>query len=241
MGQTLTGRYPSQDYKDLLKVDNGNAGIDATPRKVHDGLGNESALEISTSIVNIDGIFQIGGVEFDAGGVAPTSVAAFTVNRLTVVSVVSITGNVIGTSATFSDKVSVSTFAVTGITSIGGALVASSTVSAGSGIYDDKGYLRNIPNLAVGSAHVASIGDIGKYINITTGGVTIPQNVFSAGNVFSLYNNSGSTQTITQGSGVTMYRSETASTGNRDLAERGICTILCVSANEFVIAGSGLT
>jgi basic membrane lipoprotein Med (substrate-binding protein (PBP1-ABC) superfamily) len=61
------------------------------------------------------------------------------------------------------------------------------------------------------------------------------------GDVVSIYNNSAAAQTITQGASVTMYLAGTATTGNRTLAQRGVCTVLCVAANTFVIAGAGLT
>jgi hypothetical protein len=65
--------------------------------------------------------------------------------------------------------------------------------------------------------------------------------VFSAGDVVSIYNNSAASQTVTQGVSVTMYLAGTATTGNRTLAQRGVCTALCVATNTFVIAGTGLT
>jgi hypothetical protein len=65
--------------------------------------------------------------------------------------------------------------------------------------------------------------------------------IFSAGDTVSIYNNSGSNQTITQGVSVTMYLVGTATTGNRTLAQRGVATILCVASDTFVIMGGGLT
>ena len=65
--------------------------------------------------------------------------------------------------------------------------------------------------------------------------------IFSPGDAVSIYNNSGSNQTITQGTSVTMYLVGTATTGNRTLAQRGVATILCVGTNTFVIMGGGLT
>ena len=56
-----------------------------------------------------------------------------------------------------------------------------------------------------------------------------------------IYNNSASSQTITQGTSVTMYQVGTATTGNRTLAQRGLCTVFCVASNTFVITGGGLT
>jgi hypothetical protein len=99
----------------------------------------------------------------------------------------------------------------------------------------------NIPPNDQTSAYTLVLSDVGKYINITTGGVTVPASVFSSGDTLSIYNNSASNQTITQGAGVTMYSVGTATTGNRTLAQRGLATLLCVGANTFVITGGGLT
>lgn len=65
----------------------------------------------------------------------------------------------------------------------------------------------------------------------------------NAGNIVTIYNNSGSSQTITQGTGVTLQFAGQASstTGNRTLALYGICSILFISASSAVITGSGLT
>lgn len=84
-------------------------------------------------------------------------------------------------------------------------------------------------------------GDNGKMVNITTGGVTVPQSVFSVGDTVSIYNNSAAGQTITQGTGVTLRLVGSATTGNRTLALRGLCTVVCVAANEFVITGGGVS
>lgn len=99
----------------------------------------------------------------------------------------------------------------------------------------------NIPVVNRTSSYTLTAADIGDYVNITTGGVTVPAGVFSSGDVVSIYNNSASSQTITQDTGVTMYLVGTATTGNRTLAQRGLATLLCVGSNEFVITGGGLT
>lgn len=93
------------------------------------------------------------------------------------------------------------------------------------------------------AAYVAVAGDAGKMISITTGGVTINNSVFSAGNIVTIYNNSASSQTITQGTGVTLqWAGQSASTtGNRTLGLYGIATIVFLSASSAVITGSGLT
>jgi|TARA_Y100000015_G_C2391538_1_gene90446 hypothetical protein len=124
-----------------------------------------------------------------------------------------------------------------------GRLLVARTSSTGSGedIQDSKGGVRSIPQNSKTSAYTLVVGDLGKHINITTGGVTVPSGVFSAGDAVTIYNDSSSDQTITQGSSVTLRSAGTADTGNRTLAQRGICTVLCVASNEFVISGAGLS
>ena len=91
------------------------------------------------------------------------------------------------------------------------------------------------------SAYILQKSDVGKYISISSGGVTVPSGIFSEGDVISIYNNSASNQTITQGTSVTMYFSGTSTTGNRTLSQRGLSTILCVGNNTFIIGGAGLS
>ena len=93
------------------------------------------------------------------------------------------------------------------------------------------------------SAYVLVAGDAGKMVSITTGGVTVNNSVMSAGDIVTIYNNSASSQTITQGAGVTLqWAGQTASTtGTRTLGLYGIATIVFLSASSAVITGSGLT
>ena len=71
--------------------------------------------------------------------------------------------------------------------------------------------------------------------------ITLPSGVFSAGDMITIFNVSSGDNTITQGSGVTLYNTADAATGNRTLAAKGVCTIACTSTNEFIISGSGLS
>ena len=108
-------------------------------------------------------------------------------------------------------------------------------------VTDTKGDVRSIPSNAQSGAYVAVAADAGKAIYISTGGVTLNDSVFSAGDAVTIINNSGSDQTITQGSGVTMYNTGDASTGNRTLAGRGMATAWFAAANTVYISGSGLS
>ena len=108
-------------------------------------------------------------------------------------------------------------------------------------VSDSKGNVRDLPVTNRTAAYTAALSDTGGIIRITTGGVTIPSGVFSAGQAFSIANNSASNQTITQGAGVTMYLAGTGTTGNRTLAQRGLVVVSCMAPNEFFISGPGLT
>ena len=98
-----------------------------------------------------------------------------------------------------------------------------------------------IPQNSKTSSYTLLSSDTAKHISITTGGVTVPTAVFSIGDAVTIFNNSASSQTITQGASVTLRNAGTATTGNRTLAQYGICTVLCVASNVFVISGAGLS
>ena len=112
--------------------------------------------------------------------------------------------------------------------------------------YDDYGVDYDIlgihlPQNAQTSAYTLVASDTGKHISITTGGVTVPSGIFSVGDIVTIYNNSSSSQTITQGASVTLRQAGTSNTGNRSLDQYGTSTLLCVASNVFVISGSGLS
>lgn len=98
-----------------------------------------------------------------------------------------------------------------------------------------------IPQNSQTAAYTLVAADSGKHVSITTGGVTVPATVFAVGDAVTIFNNSATNQTITQGASVTLRLAGTATTGNRTLAQYGTCTLLCVASNVFAISGSGLT
>ena len=122
-----------------------------------------------------------------------------------------------------------------GISTFGGNITSSGSIT------DDKGDLRTIPASTKSSGYVLVAADTGKVIYISTGGVTINNSVHSGGDVISIINNSGSDQTITQGSGLTLYNTADASTGTKTLAGRGMATVWFASASIAYISGSGLS
>lgn len=116
----------------------------------------------------------------------------------------------------------------TGITAIG----ASATVNGFT-----VGY-RQIPRST--TSGTATTADVAKCIAVSAG-LTIPNATFSAGDSLSIYNDSASAVTITQGTSLTLRWGGTTSTGNRTLAARGMCTVWFNSSSEAIITGSGLS
>ena len=108
-------------------------------------------------------------------------------------------------------------------------------------VTDTKGELRQIPRNHKTGAYTLIASDAGKMITITTGGVTVPNSVLAEGDAISIINQSGSDQTITQGSGFTIFNSADASTGNRTLAGRGMTTLWFTAADTAYISGAGLS
>lgn len=106
---------------------------------------------------------------------------------------------------------------------------------------DSIGNVRRIPQTSVGVTYTLAVTDVGKHVAITTGGITIPSSIFSIGDNLTIFNNSDYVQMITPGIGVTLRRAGVGDTGSRGLNGYGLATILCISSNNFVITGAGLT
>ena len=109
-------------------------------------------------------------------------------------------------------------------------------------ISDSKGNLRTLPRNEPGALYTAVTADKGKFIS-NGNDVTFDNTAtWNTGDVVTVYNYSTSTIQIISGTGVLIHYTDgtTASTGNRTLAARGLCTLLCVegSNNTFVISGA---
>lgn len=123
----------------------------------------------------------------------------------------------------------------------GGNIVAAGSVTAGTTVSDTAGNVREVPVNAQTSSYTLQASDSGKYISITTGGVIVPASIFTSNQVVSIYNNSGSSQSISAGGGVTLRLVGTTTTGTRTLSNYGLATILCVGSNQFVVTGGGIS
>ena len=119
--------------------------------------------------------------------------------------------------------------------------VETTGITVNGSVTDDKGDVRKIIQNHKTSAYVLVASDSGKMVTITTGGITVNQSVFAAGDAVSIINHSGSDQTITQGSSFSLHNTADATTGNRTLAGRGMATIWFSAHNEAYISGAGLS
>jgi hypothetical protein len=129
------------------------------------------------------------------------------------------------------------------ITSACSSFIISSTgVLTSPNLVDAVGY-KGLPQNAQAGAYGLVLADMGKMINTTTGGVVIPANAnvaFPIGSAISIFNNSGSNQTISITSD-TLRQAGTASTGSRTLAQYGLATCVKVAATTWAISGAGVT
>ena len=144
------------------------------------------------------------------------------------------------------NTINVSNITVTASTTVN-TISASSTITAagdisstGGDVDDQKGEIRTVPLNSKTTDYTLIASDHGKIISISSGDITVPPSVFSAGQTVSIYAD-GAKIDINRGSGVTMYWAQTGDNGNRDLASRGIATIVCVDTDTFVITGGTLS
>ena len=118
---------------------------------------------------------------------------------------------------------------------------AAAKILADGTISDSMGPLRRLGINAQTGAYSVTTTDAGKLIRVSnTGNITIPTGL-NPGDMVSIVSHHASTNTIVQGSGLTLYNTADGSTGNRTLAARGVCTILWSHSDTAYISGSGLT
>ena len=104
---------------------------------------------------------------------------------------------------------------------------------------DAVGY-KGIPQNSQSSSYTLALSDIGKHIDITTGGVVIPANgsvAFPIGSTIVIFNDSASTQAISITTD-TLRQAGTANVGTRTLAAYGLATVLKVASTVWVVSGN---
>jgi len=116
-----------------------------------------------------------------------------------------------------------------------------STTNCASTAFVDR--LRDVIANAQAAGYTLALTDRGKSID-TSAGVTVPPNstvAFGIGSTITVTNTSGASITVTQGSGVTLRLAGGTTTGNRTLAQYGVCTMRKIATDTWIISGAGLT
>jgi hypothetical protein len=110
-----------------------------------------------------------------------------------------------------------------------------------SNLSDSVGNLRNIPSAGAAktSAYTLTISDIGEFVTVgTSGSITVVNDVFSAGNAVSIYNNTSGNVTLTMSITTAYIAGTDSDKATMTLATRGLATLLFLSASAVVVTGN---
>ena len=118
-----------------------------------------------------------------------------------------------------------------------------SGVTVTGAVSDSIGPLRRLGQNIQSSNYTLVAGDAGKQVRV--GGnytITVPDDVFSTGDMITIVAHSSSDVPITQGSGVSLYNASDGTTGNKTLAARTVCTIFVAEGpDKMYVAGGGIS
>jgi hypothetical protein len=107
-------------------------------------------------------------------------------------------------------------------------------------ISDEYGNVRDVP--AVGTkftAYTLQAADAGRYVQTSSGAtITIPNSVFSQGDVVTILNAHTSDSTITCNTSFSFITGDVTNKASVTLAARGICTLLFTSATVVYMSGN---
>jgi hypothetical protein len=101
------------------------------------------------------------------------------------------------------------------------------------------GYLNAPPVGTKTSGYQLAASDVGKYVQVGSGGsITVPNSVFSEGDVVSIFNNTAGDVTITCSITTAYVAGTDADAASVTLATRGVASVLFISGTVCVITGN---
>lgn len=212
---SLTDKTIGSTYKDLLQVSNSNSGVDSTTRSVSDGEGTDSALQISSSTVNINGTFKISGNEFARSGAHSLTFTTTATTALTLPT----TGTVstLAGSETFTNKT------LTSPTINGGTATALTGLAIRStGAAFDLTFA-NTEVLTAGRTLTITLNDAARTLNLAGNLTTAAAFITSGANSLTL-TTTGSTDVTLPTTGILATRAGTETFTNKTLTSPAINT-----------------
>ena len=176
---TLTGKQIANSYKQLLQIGSGNTGLTASLQTIEDGSGNSSPLQLSNSMVNINGTFQLNGSTLTADASALNAITDLTgitgivamnsgsaLGRTLTAGTGITIGNADGTAGNPTIAVSLDNTTINVAKVSASVATFNSIVSAGFFVGDGSG-LTNVPSAEGGTMKQV---DAGTGIKMTVGG-----------------------------------------------------------------------
>ena len=140
-------------------------------------------------------------------------------------------GNVTGNCSGSSGSCTGDAGGLTGSPNITVGTIGCGAITGTSTITDDKGNVRSVPTRNETNAYTLVAADAGKCITADNG-VTVPNGVFSAGDVITIINTATSDKTITQGSSLTMRNvGDDGNSGNVSVKKYALCTLIFTSSS----------
>ena len=99
---------------------------------------------------------------------------------------------------------------------------------------------RNLPPVGTQTgSYTLAVGDVGKYVQVGTGGsITIPTSTFAEGDAISLANNTTGNITITCSAPTAYIAGTNTVKTSMTLASRGVATVLFISSTVCFVTGN---
>jgi len=252
LGGTLSVNLAT-DVTGTLPVSNGGLGVSTlTSNAVIIGNGTSGVLSVAPGTTG--NVLTSSGSAWVSSAITGVNLTSQVTGTLPVANggtgATTLTGVIIGNGTSAFTTVTAPSGAIVGTTDTQNltnkTLTTGNTVDAGTSISDtgtiaatSPGF-RGLPQNSRTASYTLALTDAGKHISNTTGGFVIPANssvAFPIGTTIVLFNNSGSTQTISITTD-TLRQAGSANTGTRTLAIYGLATCVKIASTTWVINGN---
>ena len=211
----------------VILVSNGTDVVEATTYLA----SNVSSLNLTTLTATSANITTATGTTFSATNMGSQSTTQF---QGASANITTVTGTTISATNMGAQATTQFQGASANITTI------TSTSATITNLFDGVGNIRNVPSAGVAktSAYTLAITDIGEFVTVGSGGsITVPNNIFSAGNAISIYNDTTGNISINCPITTAYLAGTNADRASLTLATRGIATILFI--NPSLCVGTG--